>query len=216
MPDPKINILVKYVPEAAAPLIAQWINDYKCAFKISKTRSSKFGDYTPPQRGKGHKISVNYNLNVYAFLVTTVHEFAHLHTWNQHQNKVMPHGTEWKANFKAMMQPFFDINVFPPDLKTTIANYLQNPAASSCSDLSLFKALNQHNINQHPVFTVESVPLNSLFEFKPGRVFKKIERIRKRYKCIEVKTGLVYLFSPLAEIKPLDANGLLKTSFNNH
>lgn len=205
MSDPKIIILSKYLPQAAAPLIAKWINDYKCNFKIAKTRSTKFGDYRPPQRGNGHKISVNYNLNVYAFLVTTVHEFAHLHTWNQHQNKVLPHGAEWKTNFKIMMQPFFDLAVFPPDLEKTIASYLQNPAASSCSDLSLFKALNQHNLNAHQVFTVESLPLNSLFEFKTGRVFKKLERIRKRYKCIEVKTGLVYLFSPLAEIKPLDA-----------
>jgi SprT protein len=204
MPDPNINILVKYVPEAAAPLIAQWINEYKCAFKIAKTRSTKFGDYRPPQRGSGHKISVNYNLNVYAFLVTTVHEFAHLHTWNQHQNKVLPHGQEWKANFKTMMQPFFELAVFPPDLQKTIANYLQNPAASSCSDISLFKALNQHNLNAHPVFTVESLPPNSLFELKPGRVFKKTERIRKRYKCIEVKTGLIYLFNPLAEVKPME------------
>lgn len=205
MIDSKITILSKYLPQLAAPLIAKWINDYKCNFKIAKTRSTKFGDYRPPQRGNGHKISVNYNLNVYAFLVTTVHEFAHLHTWTQHQNNVLPHGAEWKTNFKIMMQPFFDLAVFPPDLEKTIANYLKNPAASSCSDLSLFKALNQHNLNAHQVFTVESLPLNSLFEFKAGRVFKKTERIRKRYKCIEVKTGLIYLFSPLAEIRPLKA-----------
>lgn len=203
MSDSKIKILSKYIPEAAAPLIAKWIDDYKCDFKISKTRSTKFGDYTPPQKGNGHKISVNYNLNVYAFLVTTVHEFAHLYTWNQHQRKVLPHGAEWKSNFKKMMQPFFELDVFPPDLKKVLVNYLQNPAASSCSDISLFKALNQHNLNSHPVFTVESLPLNSLFEFNQGRVFKKIEIIKKRYKCIEVKTGLVYLFSPLAEVTPL-------------
>ncbi|TAF46581.1 MAG: sprT domain-containing protein [Sphingobacteriales bacterium] len=206
MPDHNINILEKYIPEAAAPCIAQWINDYKCQFKISRSRSTKLGDYTPPQQGKGHKISVNHNLNKYAFLVTTVHEFAHLHTWNQHQNKVPPHGAEWKANFKTLMHPFFVLDVFPPDLKKVIVQYLQNPAASSCSDISLLKALNQHNINEQPVFTVESLPLNSLFEFKPGKVFKKTERVRKRYKCIEVSTNLVYLFSPLAEVKPLKTN----------
>ena len=203
MSDQKIKVLSKYIPETAAPLISKWIDSYKCEFKISKTRSTKFGDYSPPQRGNGHKISVNFNLNHYAFLVTTVHEFAHLETWNQHQNKVKPHGQEWKANFKMMMQPFFELEIFPPDLKKVIADYLQNPAASSCSDLNLFKALHQHNATNQPVFTVEQLAINSLFEFKAGRVFKKLERIRKRYKCIEMKTGMIYLFSPIAEIKPI-------------
>ena len=203
MSDQKIKVLSKYIPETAAPLISKWIDIYKCEFKISKTRSTKFGDYRPPQSGNGHKISVNYNLNIYAFLVTTVHEFAHLETWNQHQNKVKPHGQEWKTNFKKMMQPFFELEIFPPDLKKVIVSYLQNPAASSCSDLSLFKALNLHNVSAYPVFTVEHLAINSLFEFKAGRVFKKLERIRKRYKCMELKTGLIYLFSPMAEIKPV-------------
>ena len=203
MSDQKIKVLSKYIPETAAPLISKCIDIYKCEFKISKTRSTKFGDYRPPQSGNGHKISVNYNLNIYAFLVTTVHEFAHLETWNQHQNKVKPHGQEWKTNFKKMMQPFFKLEIFPPDLKKVITDYLQNPAASSCSDLSLFKALNLHNVSAYPVFTVEHLAVNSLFEFKAGRVFKKLERIRKRYKCIELKTGLIYLFSPMAEIKPV-------------
>ena len=201
--DQKVQILSKYISEEAAPLISKWIDIYKCEFKISKTRSTKFGDYRPPQSGNGHKISVNYNLNIYAFLVTTVHEFAHLETWNQHQNKVKPHGQEWKTNFKKMMQPFFELEIFPPDLKRVIVSYLQNPAASSCSDLSLFKALNLHNVSAYPVFTVEHLAINSLFEFKAGRVFKKLERIRKRYKCMELKTGLIYLFNPMAEIKPV-------------
>ena len=201
--DQKVQILSEYISEEAAPLISKWIDSYKCEFKISKTRSTKFGDYRSPQSGNGHKISVNYNLNIYAFLVTTVHEFAHLETWNQHQNKVKPHGQEWKTNFKKMMQPFFELEIFPPDLKKVIIGYLQNPAASSCSDLSLFKALNLHNVSAYPVFTVEHLAINSLFEFKAGRVFKKLERIRKRYKCMELKTGLIYLFNPMAEIKPV-------------
>ena len=36
-----------------------------------------------------------------------------------------------------------------------------------------------------------------------GRVFEKGERLRKRFRCTEKKTGLVYLFSPVYEVKPV-------------
>ncbi|HTN19065.1 MAG TPA: SprT-like domain-containing protein [Pelobium sp.] len=198
--DKKIEILSKYIPLAAAPLIAKWIDFYRCDFKISRSRNSKFGDYRPPQRGNGHKISVNYNLNPYAFLVTTVHEFAHLVTWKEFERNAKPHGTEWKLNFKRMMQPFFDLEVFPVEIKNAIQNYLANPAASSCSDTNLFKALKAFDEKPAGSFTVEQLKDNQIFCLKNGRTFKKLSKIRKRYRCVEVKSGLIYLFSPIAEV----------------
>lgn len=203
--DKKVEILSKYIPVAAAPLIAKWIDFHRCDFKISKSRNSKFGDYRPPQRGHGHKISVNYNLNVYAFLVTTVHEFAHLVTWKEFKHTAKPHGTEWKLNFKKMMQPFFELEVFPSEVKTAIENYLENPAASSCSDVNLFKALKAFDLKPPGSFTVEQLIENQIFCLKNGRTFKKLNRIRKRHRCVEVKTGLIYLFSPIAEVFLVDA-----------
>ncbi len=200
MADENLLVLKKYVPGAAAPLIARWINFYRCEFKISRNRNTKYGDYRPPQRGEGHKISVNHNLNPFAFLVTTVHEFAHLQTWNEYKNKAKPHGGEWKMNFKKMMQPFFELDIFPMDIKRAIVAYLQNPAASSCSDLTLFKTLRNYDKPEVGKLMVEKVPFNSLFAMKNGRVFRKLAQIRKRYRCIEVETGLVYLFSPVAEV----------------
>src|SRR5687767_3970324 len=104
----KVSLLEKYLPLAAAPIIARWIDYFQCEFKVSRTRNTKYGDYRPPFKNEGHRISVNYNLNSYAFLVTTVHEFAHLLTWNEHKRKAKPHGLEWKNNFKKMMRPFFE------------------------------------------------------------------------------------------------------------
>ena len=189
------------MPPEAAPLIGRWIDYFKCEFKISRNRGSKFGDYRAPFDGKGHRISVNYDLNIYAFLVTTVHEFAHLHTWNEHQHKVRPHGAEWKDNFKKMMQPFFEQNIFPPDVKQAITKYLNNPAASSCSDLNLYRSLRKYDAPKEDAVTVEKVPLKALFKLKDGRVFRKEEQLRKRFKCVEVKTLRVYLFSPVAEVE---------------
>ena len=201
VPLDKVKILEKYMPPEAAPLIGRWIDHFTCEFKISRGRNSKFGDYRAPFAGKGHRISVNYNLNPYAFLVTTVHEFAHLYTWNQHKQQAKPHGTEWKSNFKRMMQPFYEKDIFPPDVKQAIINYLDNPAASSCSDLNLYRSLRKYDALKEAVHTVEKLPLNSLFKLKDGRVFRKEEKLRKRYKCIEISSKRIYLFSPVAEVE---------------
>ncbi len=200
----KIKILEKYLPPAAAPLISRWIDYFKCEFKISRNRNSKFGDYRPPFRGKGHRISINYNLNHYAFLVTAVHEFAHLHTWNQHQDKVKPHGAEWKLNFKKMMQPFFEQQVFPADVQQSITRYLNNPAASSCSDLHLHRTLRSYDAPKPDIITVEKLPPQTRFKFKNGRIFEKGELLRKRFRCVEVTTRRIYLFSPIAEVEVVD------------
>jgi len=196
----KVTLLAQYLPPAAAPTIARWIDYFKCDFKISRKRNTKYGDYRPPFKNEGHRISVNYNLNNYAFLVTTVHEFAHLLTWNEHKRKAKPHGLEWKVNFKKMMKPFFDMSVFPQDVHLAILNYLENPAASSCNDLTLFRVLQGYDAKVEGVLYVEHLAINSLFAMKNGRVFRKEDKLRKRYRCVEVKTGAVYLFHPLAEV----------------
>ncbi|MBK1439577.1 SprT-like domain-containing protein [Parapedobacter sp. ISTM3] len=188
------------MPAPAAPVISRWINDSKCQFRVSRSRTSKFGDYRPPHGGHGHRISVNHNLNPYAFLITTVHEFAHLKTWNTYKNRVKPHGQEWKACYRQLMQPFLQAAVFPQDIQMAISNYMNNPAASSCSDLNLFRVLQRYDANKDDIQTVEQLPENTVFVLKNGRVFQKKEKIRKRYRCIEVKTQRVYLFSPIAEV----------------
>ena len=50
---------------------------------------------------------------------------------------------------------------------------------------------------------VEEVPANSLFKLKDGRVFKKGDKLRKRFRCEEVGSKKVYLFSPVYEVEVL-------------
>ncbi len=195
----KTDVLAQYMPPAAAPIISKWIDYFQCEFKISKNRTTKLGDYRHPFKDKGHKISVNNDLNQYAFLVTTVHEFAHLLTWNEHKHKAKPHGTEWKTNFKKMMKPFFEKEVFPVDIHHTIVQYLENPAASSCADLSLARALKKYDTHLSTT-RVEELPINTVFLLKDGGKFKKGERLRKRFRCECLDNGKIYLFNPLAEV----------------
>lgn len=195
------RVLAKYIHEDAATTIAQWIIETKCSFKITRSRSSKFGDYRAPYGASGHRISVNHDLNPYAFLITTVHEFAHLKTWNENKHRVKPHGSEWKNNFQKLMLPFFEKDIFPLDIEIAVKSYLVNPKASSCSDSNLFRTLNQYDVQKEDHFTVENIPHKSVFYLKNGRAFEKGEKLRKRYRCVEVETRRVYLFSPLAEVK---------------
>jgi SprT protein len=200
----KIEVLAQYMPAPAAPLISKWIDYFQCEFKISKARSTKLGDYRHPYQGKGHRISVNFSLNEFSFLVTTVHEFAHLLTYNDFKNKVKPHGSEWKKNFQRMMVPFFDMNIFPEDVHKAIDNYMSNPAASSCSDLHLSRALKKYDTGKVDTLHLEQLPLHTNFKIKDGRHFTKGERIRKRYRCVCLDDKRIYLFNPLAEVFVLE------------
>ena len=199
MPDFSTQ-LSRYMPEAAAPIISAWINDTGCQFRVSRSRRTKLGDYTAPFRGAPHKISVNHDLNPFAFLITTIHEFAHLQTWLHYKNKVKPHGSEWKTQYKQLMAPFLQLGIFPEDICHAVVQYMENPAASSCTDVHLYRTLRKHDKNASERFTIESIPAHSLFALENGRIFEKGEKLRKRYKCVERSTGRTYLIHPIAEV----------------
>lgn len=192
--------LSKYIPETAAPIISQWINDTGCRFKVTRSRSSKLGDYTAPYKGNPHQITVNHDLNSYSFLITTIHEFAHLKTYQDFKNQVKPHGVEWKDNFKNLMSSFIKLNIFPPDIIEAISSYMNNPAASSCTDLNLYRILKNYDNKAEDSIHIEDLAENTIFNLKNGRQFRKGEKLRKRFKCIELTTNRTYLFHPLAEV----------------
>lgn len=197
------EILKKYLPEQSVEKIAEWIVTYDFKLKIKKERSTRLGDYTAPHAGLNHTITINHNLNKYAFLITLVHEVAHLVTYNAFKNSVNPHGREWKQNFQILIQPFLNTDIFPLEVFAALRRYMANPAASSCSDLNLLRTLKLHDEQSDTVF-LEYLPMNAVFLYNGSRVFQKGEKIRKRFKCREISTGAIYLFNPLAEVELFD------------
>lgn len=197
------EILKKYLPEQSVEIISSWIIKFDFKLKITKDRKTRLGDYMPPHNGLNHTITINYNLNKYAFLITLVHEVAHLVTFNEFKNTVNPHGTEWKKNFQKLIQPFLNTDIFPLEVFAALRKYIQNPAASSCSDVQLLRTLKLHDENNNSIF-IEHLEPNTLFLYNGSRIFKKGERIRKRFKCIEINSGSVYLFNPLTEVELFD------------
>ena len=84
------KILLKHLPEAALEPIIALQENYGFSLVITNPRSTKFGDYRPPQRGSNyHRISVNGDLNPFQFLVTLLHEIAHLIAWERHKNRLL-------------------------------------------------------------------------------------------------------------------------------
>jgi len=192
--------LQSYLPEGSFDEVLQYLQHYKVQLTITRQRQSILGDYRHAHDGKGHRISVNGNLNKYAFLITLLHELAHLFTYERFSHRVMAHGAEWKNEFSKILAKFLLKKIFPADIEKALMRTLQNPAASSCGDEKLLRVLHNYDVKKEGIHLVEQVTDGGLFSIKGGRIFKRGEKVRKRYKCVEVKTGKLYLFSPVYEV----------------
>ncbi|MCK4569009.1 MAG: SprT-like domain-containing protein [Bacteroidales bacterium] len=197
------SILNKYLPEHSVDLIYDWLQQYNIHLKVSKKRSSKLGDYRPPQNGKGHQITVNHDLNHFAFLITLVHEVAHLLVWEKHGNKVRAHGVEWKNIYRQLMVPFFERDIFPDDIRLALDSYFNKSYASSGSDLNLSRTLQKYD--SEPGLTLETIYEGSVFRLPNGKTFKKGALIRKRYRCFCIDNKRVYLVNPLVRVELVKA-----------
>jgi hypothetical protein len=198
------EILLKYLPERSVSIIFDLIRVNNVNLKIVNERVTKHGDYRRTPDGK-HQITINSNLNKYRFLMTLVHEIAHLVAIEKYGRAIKPHGVEWKHTFQQLMLPFINPSVFPNQLLPDIANHFKNPRASSDTDAKLSVLLKQFDSKTDKNYIFE-IPLGSIFRIHNGKVFKKGKRRIKRYECLEVNSGKVYLFQPNAEIELLRAN----------
>lgn len=195
----------KYLPSDAIDTVINWIYVYNFQLKITRERVTKLGDYRPPIGDSYHRISVNHNLNKYSFLITLVHEIAHLIVWRNHNNRVRPHGVEWKNEFRTLMGNFENKNIFPEDIANTLKEYLLKPHASSCANMKLSRVLiNYDDKNNLDDVLLEDILENSLFRTKNGRTYKKQEKLRKRFKCICLNNNKLYLVHPMAKVIPVD------------
>jgi len=192
--------LQSYLPAGSFDEVLYYLQHHKVHLTISRKRESILGDYRHAHADKNHRISVNGNLNKYAFLITLLHELAHLFTYEKYGHRVLAHGREWKDEFGKILARFLLHKVFPPDIERALMNTLKNPAASSCGDEKLLRVLHHYDEKTAGIHLVEQVPEGTLFSIKGGRIFKKGEKVRKRFKCMEVKTGKFYLFSPVYEV----------------
>jgi hypothetical protein len=205
--DPGViaSLLEEKIPGIPSGSIVRLASDYPFNLKVVRRRSSKSGDFRSPCNGDPARITVNGDLNPYAFLITFVHELAHYVVWidsRDRKRRPQPHGTQWKTTFREMMQPFLAPHIIPPVILFPLALYLKNPRASSSADQELLRALRTFD-NKPGIIHLEDLPFDSVFSIGNGMVFKKKDKLRTRYTCICQRTNRTYRISSLAEVTPI-------------
>lgn len=191
--------LKKYLPEQAVLPVYELIKSHKVQLKVVNERKTRHGDYRRMHTGT-HRISINSNLNPYRFLITLIHEIAHLVAFEKYGRFIKPHGREWKSVFQQLILPFLNPAVFPTELLPILARHFKNPTASSDTDVKLSLALRKFDPLNGKNYIFE-IPVGSFFKIHNGKLFKKGKRRVKRYECIEVSSGKTYIFHPHAEIE---------------
>jgi hypothetical protein len=193
-----------FLPPGCYELVTAYLRQHKVHLTITRARESVLGDYRNRLHDKNHRISINGNLNKYSFLITLLHELAHLFTYEQYGHRVSSHGKEWKKAFGVLLAEFISKKLFPNDVEKVLLKSLHDPAASSCADASLIRVLKNYDKSGAGKLFVEELAPGTLFSIKGERVFKKGEKRRTRYKCLEIATGKEYLFSGVYEVERVD------------
>lgn len=196
------SVLGKYLPQEYLEEVVELLLIYPVVFKIVRPRKTKLGDFRAGMRGEKHCITVNGNLNPYSFLITTLHEFAHLITYQKHGGRVNPHGQEWKKTYSDLLLPVINRGHLPGDVETALTNSLIKVKASSCSDTNLHRTLIRYDRKKDDHVTLEALDKNSTFALN-GKTFVKGKLRRTRYLCTETTTNKQYLVSALAQVSEI-------------
>tara|TARA_B100000214_G_scaffold364002_1_gene330101 strand:- start:241 stop:828 length:588 start_codon:yes stop_codon:yes gene_type:complete len=190
----------RYIPNNSIEKINFWISKTNSIIRVSKKRSTKLGDFKVVSDKL--YISVNKDLNKYAFLLTLTHELAHAFTYINYKNTVLPHGKEWKNIFQYMLLELLEVPIFPQDITTYLKIYAKNPKASTLSDINLYRALS--NYDQIKSITISDIARGKKFTVHNKCIYTKGTGLRKNIKCYNNDNGRIYLFHPLTKIKLLD------------
>ena len=194
-----IEVLSKYIPGAAVAKVFELIKQNDVTLKIVDQRVTRHGDYRRTNQGQ-HQITINTSSNKYRFFVTLIHELAHLVAFKKFGRYIKPHGKEWKLTFQQLMLPYINPQVFPSELLPILALHFKNPKASSDTDTALSLALKKFDPENDKNYVFE-IPDGGVFRLYNGKLFKRGNKRVKRYECVEISTGKIYLFQPNAEVE---------------
>jgi len=198
------DILGRYLPEHAVAPCFELIKQHSVHVKIVNERRTRHGDYRRHPDGS-HQITVNGSLNPYRFLMTFIHEIAHLVAMQTYGRHIKPHGEEWKHCFRQLMLPFLHPSIFPPTVLPLMAQHFKNPTASSDTDAHLTLALRAFDREERTHQYIHEIPNGSFFRIADGRVFQKKGLRVKRYECVEWSSGRSFVFHANAPVEAIPA-----------
>lgn len=183
--------LSKHVPTSSLNYCYQLWQQSPFTLKIRKSRQTKVGDFSC-KHGGSPQITVNEDLHPYLFLMTYIHEVAHLHVHEVHGHRVDAHGQEWKCTFKDLMMPLMNTDVFPPILLKALARHMANPPASTFTDAKLTEQFRSFDPRWNSTTLLSEISEGSLFGLN-GRWFRKGALQRTRVLCVEIKSKRKFL-----------------------
>jgi hypothetical protein len=186
------KILQHHLPPTAVDYSLQLWKETPFELKLSKKRETKVGDFTCRRDSSTQRITLNHDLNVYLFLVTYIHEVAHLRVFLEHRYKKEPHGKEWKQIFQQLIAPVLNEKIFPHELLVALQHHMKNPKASSFADRHLTIAFRKFDHGHAEHIMVSQLPEGSVFKLQ-GKYFKKGNLRRTRFLCRELKSKKQYL-----------------------
>ncbi len=188
------------MPEAALNLCVELIMQYRLHLHIEVERKGRYGDYTP-HSGQGSRISINHNLSPFEFLITFIHELAHHTTFLKYGNKHEPHGAEWKVEYKRCMRFFFDLDLFPYDLKSALAKHMQNPKYTQAADVKLLQVLRKYDERKVDILTLSQLPDGALFKMKTHpMLLMRVKLLRTYVLCENPETKSRYKVHAMVEV----------------
>ena len=169
--------------------------------KVSRSRKSKYGDYHFT-KGRRHVITVNKDLNRYAFVLTLLHETAHMTAFVRNGFRIQAHGKEWKSEYRELLNIAIKLKAFPDNLTPFILGMINDPKATTHGNYELAKALKQYDDNGENIMFLEEIAgKHDRFIAGNGKTYKILGKVRTRFKCEEMQTRRVYSFSALAEVE---------------
>lgn len=199
--EKELNVLRKFLPPEFEHFVHALLFESTVHFKIVNPRNTKLGDFRVERNSKKMQITVNGNLNPYAFLTTTLHEIAHMRVYLKFDNKVKPHGEEWKLEFGKLIYEALQHSPLPKDIENALMRSISSLKASSCTDVDLYRVLKKYDINyNNNSLSIDSLQKNAIFVFRKKR-YRLISKRRTRYLCEDLQTGRQYLFHALTEIE---------------
>jgi SprT protein len=189
--DKLTDILNRHIPAPAISYCFDLWQSSPFKFKLRKARQSKIGDFTC-KHGQAPQITVNNDLHPYLFLITYIHEVAHLHVHQKFGRKAEAHGDEWKDTFRDLLSPVMTPEIFPDKILRGLKRHMVNPKASTFSDPDMTELLRSVDAKWSRATLLSEIPEGSLFGLH-GKWFRKGVLQRTRFLCLELKTKRKFL-----------------------
>ncbi len=194
------NSVESLLPENTYDLVSSWLLPYACAVKLSRPRSTKFGDFRPASSARPATITINADLPPLQMLLTLTHEIAHLEAWEAHGRSIQPHGTEWKACFATLLHELATLGTLPSTFRAALKLHAVDPRSSSVLDSQLYVVL--RTLERPGERALDTLPLGDSFRFR-GRTYRKLSSQRTRCTCLDIASNQKVRISMMAPIEPV-------------